>query len=140
MGIPINTSSDPRHGSDSYAEFNEGAGGEISLWPGTLGITASFDSELMKQFGAIASKEYRALGIATALSPQMDLATEPRWSRFDGTMGEDPDLVADMARAYVQGFQNTNGAGWGMHSVNTMVKHAMRVSPDCPNILLFFLV
>ena len=87
MGIPVNTSSDPRHGSDSYAEFNAGAGGQISMWPSSLGITASFDPALMKQFGDIASKEYRALGIATALSPQIDLATEPRWSRFDGTMG-----------------------------------------------------
>lgn len=123
LGIPVNTSSDPRHGSDSYAEFNAGAGGTISMWPGTLGIAASFDPALMQQFGEIASKEYRALGIATALSPQIDLATEPRWSRFDGTMGEDPDLTTDLARAYVDGFQSTNGGDWGYESVNAMVKH-----------------
>lgn len=123
LGIPVNTSSDPRHGSDSYAEYNAGAGGDISMWPGTLGIAASFDPELMKQFGEIASQEYRALGIATALSPQIDLATEPRWSRFDGTMGEDPDLTTDLARAYVDGFQSTDGGDWGMQSVNAMVKH-----------------
>ena len=122
-GIPINISSDPRHGSDSYAEFNAGAGGEISMWPGTLGIAASFDPELMRQFGEIGSTEYRSLGIATALSPQIDLATEPRWSRFDGTMGEDPVLATDMASAYVDGFQTTGDYGWGMQSVNAMVKH-----------------
>ncbi|KAF0237218.1 MAG: hypothetical protein FD181_2142, partial [Prolixibacteraceae bacterium] len=86
LGIPGNTSSDPRHGSDSYAEYNAGGGGKISMWPGTLGITATFDPAVMKQFGEIASKEYRALGITTALSPQIDLATEPRWSRVAGTM------------------------------------------------------
>lgn len=123
LGIPVNTSSDPRHGSDSYAEFNAGAGGKISMWPGTLGIAASFDPSLMNQFGEIASKEYRALGIATALSPQIDLGTEPRWSRFDGTMGEDPDLATDLARAYVDGFQSTDAGDWGMQSVNAMVKH-----------------
>jgi beta-glucosidase len=123
LGIPVNTSSDPRHGSDSYAEYNAGAGGAISMWPGTLGLAATFDPALMRQFGEIASKEYRALGIATALSPQIDLATEPRWSRFDGTMGEDPDLATDLARAYVDGFQSTNGGDWGMESVNAMVKH-----------------
>ncbi|WP_421824407.1 glycoside hydrolase family 3 N-terminal domain-containing protein [Flagellimonas oceanensis] len=123
LGIPINTSSDPRHGSDSYAEFNAGAGGKISMWPSTLGIAASFDPDLMQQFGEIASQEYRALGIATALSPQIDLATEPRWSRFDGTMGEDPKLAADMARAYVEGFQASENGDWGNHSVNAMVKH-----------------
>jgi len=124
LGIPINTSSDPRHGSDSYAEFNAGAGGDISMWPGTLGIAASFDPQLMFQFGELGSKEYRALGITTSLSPQIDLGTEPRWSRFDGTMGEDPDLATDMARAYVDGFQSSDkGAGWGYQSVNAMVKH-----------------
>jgi beta-glucosidase len=85
LGIPVNSSSDPRHGSDSGAEYNAGAGGRISMWPATLGIAATFDPSLMQQFGDIASKEYRALGIATALSPQIDLATEPRWSRFSGT-------------------------------------------------------
>lgn len=128
LGIPVNISSDPRHGSDSYAEYNAGAGGRISMWPGTLGIAATFDPALMKKFGEVASAEYRALGITTALSPQIDLATEPRWSRFDGTMGEDPGLAADMARAYVDGFQTSEGAehisgGWGYHSVNAMVKH-----------------
>ncbi len=123
LGIPINTSSDPRHGADSYAEFNAGAGGKISMWPGTLGIAASFDPDLMKKFGDIASREYRALGIATALSPQIDLATEPRWNRFDGTMGEDPHLATDLARAYVDGFQSSENGGWGFQSVNAMVKH-----------------
>lgn len=128
LGIPVSISSDPRHGSDSYAEYNAGAGGRISMWPGTLGIAATFDPALMRKFGEVASAEYRALGITTALSPQIDLATEPRWSRFDGTMGEDPELAADMARAYVDGFQTSEGAehisnGWGYHSVNAMVKH-----------------
>jgi beta-glucosidase len=127
-GIPVNTSSDPRHRTRASAEFDYGSGGDISLWPATLGIAASFDPQLMKQFGEIASTEYRALGIATALSPQIDLATEPRWNRFNGTMGEDPDLATDMARAYVDGFQTSSGEyeiqnGWGYHSVNAMVKH-----------------
>ncbi|NLA48297.1 MAG: beta-glucosidase, partial [Bacteroidales bacterium] len=85
FGIPVNISSDPRHGSDPYAEYNAGAGGKISMWPGTLGLAATFDPSIMRKFGEIASAEYRALGIATALSPQIDLATEPRWSRFEGT-------------------------------------------------------
>lgn len=123
LGIPVNTSSDPRHRSNANTEYNEGAGGSISMWPEALGIAATFDPALMQKFGEIASKEYRALGIATALSPQIDLATEPRWSRFNGTMGEDPDLATDLARAYVDGFQSTNGGGWGFESVNAMVKH-----------------
>jgi beta-glucosidase len=128
LGIPVNSSSDPRHNTIPSAEYNSGSGGQISMWPGSLGIAATFDPAVMRRFGEIASIEYRALGIATALSPQIDLATEPRWSRFNGTMGEDPDLAADMARAYVDGFQTSEQGyeisnGWGYHSVNAMVKH-----------------
>jgi beta-glucosidase len=128
LGIPANNSSDPRHGSDSSAEFNGGAGSKISLWPEPLGLAATFDPKLAQRFGEIAAKEYRGLGIATALSPQIDLATDPRWWRFNGTFGEDPQLSTDMARAYVDGFQNSKGEreiadGWGYDSVNAMVKH-----------------
>lgn len=128
MGIPANNSTDPRHEAGSDDEFNLGAGGNISRWPGAIGLAASFDPELVKQFGEIASREYRALGMATALSPQVDLATDPRWYRFSGTFGEQPELATAMARAYVDGFQTSSAAkeisdGWGYESVNAMVKH-----------------
>jgi len=131
-GIPANNSSDPRNETAATAEFNMGAGGKISLWPTPLGLAATFDPALVRQFGQIASEEYRALGIATALSPQIDLATEPRWSRFNGTFGEDPALDTDMARAYVDGFQTTPGSpdGWGRQSVNAMVKHWPSGGPE----------
>ena len=124
-GIPANNSSDPRHGTSANAEYNAGSGGQISLWPGQLGLAATFEPEIVKQFGSIASHEYRALGIATALSPQIDIASEPRWNRVNGTFGEDPDLATDMARAYCDGFQSSedNNSGWGTYSVNAMVKH-----------------
>ena len=123
-GIPANTSSDPRHEAKATIEFNAGAGGQISQWPTSLGLAATFDPQLMRRFGEIAATEYRALGIATALSPQVDIATEPRWFRFNGTFGEDPQLSTDMARAYCDGFQTTpETKGWGTKSVNAMVKH-----------------
>ncbi|AUD01556.1 glycoside hydrolase family 3 protein [Spirosoma pollinicola] len=128
LGIPINSSSDPRHGTRADAEFNAGAGGAISMWPGSLGLAATFNPELVQKFGQIAATEYRSLGIATALSPQIDIATDPRWNRVSGTFGEDPKLATDMARAYIDGFQTSTGAneitgGWGYSSVNAMVKH-----------------
>ena len=128
FGIPANNSSDPRHNPQKDSEFNAGAGGLISLWPRQLGLAASFDSSLVKKFGKIASAEYRALGIATTLSPQVDIATDPRWFRYNGTFGEDSQLSADLARAYCDGFQTSTGTaeianGWGYQSVNAMVKH-----------------
>ena len=134
-GIPANNSSDPRHGAQATAEFDAGNGGTISMWPSSLGMAATFEPALVEEFGRIASQEYRALGIATALSPQIDLATEPRWSRFNGTFGEDPDLDTDMARAYVDGFQTSEGdaeikGGWGYDSVNAMIKHWPSGGPE----------
>ena len=131
-GVPSNNSSDPRNETSATAEFNAGSGGQISQWPTPLGLAATFDPALVEEFGKIASKEYRALGIATALSPQIDLATEPRWSRFNGTFGEDPDLDVAMARAYVDGFQTTEGSkdGWGLESVNAMIKHWPSGGPE----------
>ena len=128
LGIPANNSSDPRNAIVANAEYNLGSGGSISMWPESIGMAATFDPSIVLKFGQTAAQEYRALGIATALSPQVDLATEPRWSRFNGTFGENPKLAADMARAYVDGFQTSTGAfeiknGWGYHSVNAMVKH-----------------
>ena len=128
MGIPANNSTDPRHGTSSGVEYTAGAGGRISQWPDELGLAATFDPQTVLQFGQIAAQEYRALGITTALSPQIDMASEPRWSRVRGTFGEDPQLSADMARAYVDGFQTSTGSseikdGWGYLSVNAMMKH-----------------
>ena len=128
LGIPANNSSDPRHRTQADAEYNAGSGGDISMWPPSIGLAATLDPGLVRRFGEIASKEYRALGITTALSPQIDLATDPRWRRFSGTFGEDPDLATEMARAYVDGFQTSTGGavtkgGWGYESVNAMVKH-----------------
>ena len=127
-GIPVNISSDPRHEAEAFAEFNAGSGGKISQWPCQLGLAATFDPELVREFGRVASSEYRALGIATALSPQADLGTEPRWFRFYGTFGEDPVLTRDMVKAYVDGFQTSDGkdrieGAWGYESVNCMTKH-----------------
>ena len=125
FGIPANNSSDPRHGSGSGAEFMGITGEPISKWANGIGLTASFDPESVKEFGKIGSREYRALGIATALSPQIDLATEPRWMRFPDTFGEHTELTVAMTKAYCDGFQTTEGSpdGWGKDSVNTMVKH-----------------
>lgn len=125
--IPVNFSSDPRSDASGQVFFAE-AGTGVSQWPAGLGLAATFDVDLVGQFAQTASEEYRALGIIMALSPQIDLATDPRWSRNSGTFGEDVDLTTAMAAAYVEGFQGTfdedgTNLGWGDDSVATTLKH-----------------
>lgn len=62
------------------------------------------------------------------LGPQIDLASDPRWSRVYGTFGENTDLVTEMTAAFVESYQTdpeSTGAdeGWGTGSVNAMIKH-----------------
>jgi beta-glucosidase len=121
LGIPLTISTDPRH----HFQYVLGASvtaGRFSQWPEALGFAAIGDAGLMRRFGDIARQEYRAVGIQMALSPQADLSTEPRWSRINGTFGEDADLAGRMVRAYVEGFQHgSKGADTG--GVLTVVKH-----------------
>ena len=121
LGIPLTISTDPRH-HFQYVVGASAATGGFSRWPEPLGFAAIGDAALMRRFGEIARQEYRATGIHQALSPQADLATEPRWSRINGTFGEDAQLSRRMVEAYVLGFQN-GAAGLNAESVVTVVKH-----------------
>ncbi len=124
-GIPVNISSDPRSGARASAAEYKSEGRDVSKWPEGVGFAACFDPEVVRQFAHDASLEYRALGITTALGPQIDLCTEPRWMRFMDTLGEDLESVKVLVKAYCDGMQTTPGSpdGWGRESVNTMVKH-----------------
>ena len=119
LGIPVTLSSDPRH---SFTD-NPGTAmlaGPFSQWPEPLGLAAIGDEELVERFGDIARQEYVAVGLRVALHPQVDLATEPRWSRQVATFGEDAELTGRLGSAYVRGFQGTS---FGPGSVSTMTKH-----------------
>jgi beta-glucosidase len=121
LGIPLTISTDPRH----HFQYVPGASSEtrgFSQWPEPLGFAALGDTGLMRRFGNIARQEYRAVGIHMALSPQADLATEPRWGRINGTFGENAELAGRLVRAYVEGFQH-GAAGVDTGSVLTVVKH-----------------
>jgi beta-glucosidase len=117
LGIPLVFSTDPRHGAGRGAA---NAKPVISQWPDQLGLAAARDPELVRQFGLIAAKELRALGIQVLLGPMADTSTEPRWNRINGTFGEDANLNATLIKAIVEGFQ---GKQLGPESVMTVTKH-----------------
>lgn len=118
LGIPITIASDPRHhfSTNIYAFSSTG----FSQFPETLGLAAIGDIGLVERFADIVRQEYVAVGIRLALHPQVDLATEPRWARINGGFGEDAQLSADIAGAYVRGLQ---GDSLSATSVAAMTKH-----------------
>ncbi|MFE5633813.1 glycoside hydrolase family 3 protein [Streptomyces sp. NPDC056543] len=119
LGIPVSLSTDPRHAfTDNVgASFNAGA---FSAWPEALGLAATGDPELVFRFADTVRREYLSVGFRTALHPQIDLATEPRWARQSGTFGSDAKLTGELVQAYVRGLQ---GEELGPDSVAAMVKH-----------------
>ncbi|MGB0388535.1 MAG: glycoside hydrolase family 3 protein [Ardenticatenaceae bacterium] len=119
LGIPVTISSDPRHAFGNNIGANV-APGKFSQWPEPIGLGAIGDEGLVEAFADIARQEYVAVGIRVALHPMADLATEPRWSRINGTFGEDAALSARLTAAYVRGFQ---GEQLGAQSVACMTKH-----------------
>lgn len=119
LGIPVTVASDPRHA------FSDNPGtaamaGPFSQWPEAMGLAAIGSEQLVEEFADTARREYLAVGIRSGLHPQIDLVTEPRWSRAVGTFGEDSDLSGRLGAAYVRGFQ---GPVLGPGSVATMPKH-----------------
>ena len=118
LGIPVTIASDPRHhfSTNIYAFSSTG----FSQFPETLGLAAIGDIDLVERFADIVRQEYVAVGIRLALHPQVDLATEPRWSRINGGFGSDAQLSAEIAGAYVRGLQ---GDSLSVTSVATMTKH-----------------
>jgi beta-glucosidase len=119
LGIPYQFSTDPRHGVGQIDLNNQGTP-YFSAWPEPIGLAAINDESVTEQFGDIARREYRAMGLHIALHPMGDLATEPRWSRIVGTFGEDAERSARMTAAYIKGFQ---GKEVGPQSVLCMTKH-----------------
>jgi beta-glucosidase len=121
FGIPLTISTDPRN-NFLYVPGASVEGGSFSKRPETTGPAAINDPALTRRYAETVRKEYIAVGIREALSPQADLATEPRWARLTGSFGEDADVAKAQVEAYVEGLQDGR-EGLKPSSVVTVVKH-----------------
>jgi beta-glucosidase len=121
LAIPVSLSTDPRN-HFQYTVGQSVAADGFSQWPEPLGLAAINDPALTRRFADIVRQEYLATGFTQALSPQADLATEPRWPRVFSTFGEDAGIAGKQVQAYVEGLQDGN-RGLGPHSVAAVVKH-----------------
>lgn len=95
--------------------------GYETTFPIPLGLSSSWDMELIKKTARIAAIEASADGINWTFSPMVDIARDPRWGRVSEGSGEDPYLGGEIAKAMVHGYQ-----GDDLTSNNTImscVKH-----------------
>lgn len=120
LGIPIVISMDSIHGL-SYVK-----GGLV--YPHNLGLAAIGDLELVRALVEASRKEHLAVGVRMTLSPNADLATEPRWGRVYECPGEDPDFAAQFVRLYVETYQH--GVTLNKGSVICCVKHFPGAGPQ----------
>lgn len=82
--------------------------GYQTTFPIPLGLSSSWDLELIKQTAQMAAKEATADGINWTFAPMVDISRDPRWGRVSEGSGEDPFLGSEIAKAMVQGFQGND--------------------------------
>jgi beta-glucosidase len=106
LGIPAIIASNPRNNITTNASLGTSVGTTVfTLWPGELGLSAMRDLSLVHEFADDSRQEWAAVGLRKGYMYMADLSTEPRWSRVNGTFGENAEWVAKMIREVVLGFQ-----------------------------------
>ncbi|WP_221407840.1 glycoside hydrolase family 3 N-terminal domain-containing protein [Reichenbachiella faecimaris] len=80
-----------------------------TVFPTQLGLSSSWDNELLYEVAKATAKEVRATGMHWTFSPNVDVARDPRWGRCGETFGEDPFMVTQMGLAFTNGYQGDFG-------------------------------
>lgn len=97
-----------------------------TVFPQPIGLSGTFDTELMEKAGLTAGKEARVLnkrhpsGHLMLWGPTVDLCRNPLWGRNEEGYGEDPFLTGKMSAAYTKGLADRQGEY--MQSIPTL-KH-----------------
>lgn len=97
LGIPIIPFDEALHGL-----MREGA----TAFPQAIGLSATFNPDLMKEVSTAIAKESKLRGIRQILTPVVNLASDVRWGRTEETYGEDPFLTSVMGVNFVSSFEN----------------------------------
>ena len=114
LGIPVVFSMDSVIGASWI--------NDTTILPDAITLGATGDAELVQELADIQRQEMKALGVRMSLSPNADLATDPRWGRNQETYGEDANTAKAMVVAAITGLQNGTD-GIGVDSVMSCVKH-----------------
>ena len=157
LGIPaMSVGGEAAHGVEARNDQNKLGEAEITTsFPQPIGMSATWDTELIKQAGAVTGTEARVIyhrhprGGLSRWAPTIDLERDPRWGRTEEGYGEDPVLVGEMSSAYIRGMQgehpyylriaatlkhfyanNTEeGRGWKSSSIDPRNKYELYLEP-----------
>ena len=103
--------------------------GYETTFPIPLGLSCTWDMDLIKRSAQIAAQEASADGINWTFSPMVDISRDPRWGRVSEGSGEDPYLGSQIAKAMVIGYQGNDLAK--NNTILSCVKHfALYGAPD----------
>ena len=101
LGIPLLLAEEAPHGHMAIG---------TTVFPTGLGLGATFSEELIQRTGEAIGRELKAQGAHIAYGPVLDLTRDPRWSRTEETMGEDPVLAGRLGAAFARGLGDSIAA------------------------------
>lgn len=116
LGIPgLSVGGEAAHGVEARNDQNElGEPEPTTSFPQPIGMSASWDPELLKKAGEVTGIEARVIyhrhpdrGLSR-WAPTVDLERDPRWGRTEEGYGEDPVFTGIMSSAYIQGMQGND--------------------------------
>lgn len=99
LKVPLMHLGECLHGVGSFKQ---------SMFPQSLGLSASFDTDLVYRVGRAIGTEARSIGIHACFSPVLDLGLDPRWGRMQEAWGEDKLLTSHMGVAYSSGLSKNS--------------------------------
>lgn len=132
LGIPAILISNPRNHATTIADIAnieeakdyyipaKDEPGQFTIFPDSLGLAATRDLDLIREFAEISRKEWTSSGLRKMYGYNADVATQRLWSRILETFGEDPKLVSDINFTLIKGFQ---GEHLNENSVSLSTKH-----------------
>ncbi|GAA2112270.1 glycoside hydrolase family 3 N-terminal domain-containing protein [Microlunatus panaciterrae] len=109
LGIPVIVAANSKNELGGFRLGSTAQDRDFTQWPGTLGLAASGDLELISDFAAKSRAEWVASGLRKGYMYMADTVTDPRWFRTNGTFGENPEFNAAAIGAIVRGFQGEHG-------------------------------
>lgn len=113
LKVPLMHFGECLHGVGSFKQ---------SMFPQSLGLSATWDTDLVYRVGRAIGTEARSIGIHACFSPVLDIGQDPRWGRMQEAWGEDKVLTSHMGVAHCSGLSK-NGSWSDPDAVVPVVKH-----------------